>query len=189
MTQHSHCRMPLRASIAVLMATFAITCAAQDASTPSPPTEKAAPPGMNSMSWLEGCWQGSVNKRDFREVWLPLRAGMMLGVSETVSGDKMLDFEYLRIESRGDSAYYVISPPGKAESAFKLTEELVDASDGAHTFVFLDPGASFPQRIGYRRANEGWLYIEVEGTVNAAPHKLIYPMRRIGCESGEVLAK
>lgn len=158
----------------------------------SPPA-RAAPqtlpaPPFSALAWLEGCWQGSVNKRDFREVWLPQRGGVMLGVSQTVTGDKTLDFEYLRVEPRTDGVYYVASPPGKAEEAFKLTAELVDAED-AHTFVFTDPAREFPQRIAYRRASEGWLYTEVEGKVRGADRKVIYPMRRIDCESGEFIRK
>lgn len=148
----------------------------------------AVPPTLASMQWLEGCWQGSVNKRDFREVWLPQRGGMMIGVSQTVSGDQTLDYEYLRVEPRTDGVYYVASPPGKPEEAFKLTSELVDVDD-AHTFVFLDPARDFPQRIGYRRASEGWLYTEVEGKVKGAERKVIYPMRRVDCETGEFIRK
>ncbi|MEO5702153.1 MAG: DUF6265 family protein [Casimicrobiaceae bacterium] len=145
-------------------------------------------PSLPSLGWLEGCWQGNVNKRDFREVWLPQRGGMMLGVSQTVSGDKTLDFEYLRMESRADGVYYVASPPGKPEAAFKLAAERVDEED-AHTFDFVDPAREFPQRIGYRRASEGWLYTEVEGKVKGADRKVIYPMRRVDCESGELIKK
>ncbi len=150
------------------------------------PTE--TPPTLASMQWLEGCWQGSVNKRDFREVWLPQRGGMMIGVSQTVMADKTLDYEYLRLEPRGDAVYYVVSPPNKPEEAFKLTSELVDKED-AHTFVFLDPARDFPQRIGYRRASEGWLYTEVEGKVKGADRKVIYPMRRVDCATGEFIRK
>ncbi|MDQ6620116.1 MAG: DUF6265 family protein [Pseudomonadota bacterium] len=166
---------------------------APDSPAPSPGSPPAVArsvgvPGMSALSWLEGCWKGSVSNREFREVWLPQRGAMMLGVSQTVTDDKTTDFEYLRIEPRGDAAYYVVSPPGKPESAFRLSDEVVDI-DGSHTYVFLDPARDFPRRIGYRRGGEGWLYTEVEGKVNGADRRVIYPMRRIQCESGAVLAK
>jgi len=183
-----HRRFPSASRI--LLTALVVSCIdasrGEDATSSKPP---AAPPAMTALGWLEGCWQGNANQREFREVWLPQRGGMMVGVSQTVQGDKTLDFEYLRMESRGDGVYYVASPPGKPESAFKLTEETVDAADGAHTFVFLDPSRTFPRRIGYRRGSEGWLYTEVEGVVDGAPRRVIYPMRRINCESGEVIAK
>jgi hypothetical protein len=193
--------IPLRNTCALLFAfVFVTPCALAQApaQSPSAPSSAAASaegssqatrPELKSLAWLEGCWQGSANSREFREVWLPQRGGMMVGVSQTVMGDKTLDYEYLRIENRGDGAYYVVSPPGKPEMAYKLTDELVDKEDGAHTYVFLDPAHEFPRRIGYRRATQGWLYTEVEGTVNGAERKVIYPMRRIDCASGEVITK
>lgn len=148
----------------------------------------SAPLALESMTWLEGCWQGSVNKREFREVWLPYRGGMMLGVSQTVMEARTIDYEYLRLENRSDGVYYVTSPPHKAEAAFKLTDASVDKED-AHTFTFSDPARDFPQRISYRRASEGWLYAELAGKVNDAERKVIYPMRRIACEGGEFIRK
>lgn len=152
------------------------------------PAAAAAAPTLASLDWIGGCWQGTVNKREFREVWLPQRGGMMLGVSQTVSADKTLDYEYLRLETRADGVYYVASPPGKPEQAFRLTGATVDKED-AQTYSFTDPAREFPQRIGYRRASEGWLYIEVEGKVKGADRKVYYPMRRVDCESGEFLKK
>ncbi len=158
--------------------------AAPAAAPPAPQTLPA--PTMASLAWLEGCWQGSANKREFREVWLPHRGAMMLGVSQTVMDGKTIDYEYLRLEPRADGVYYVASPPGKPEEAFKLTAEVVDRED-AHTFQFTDPSREFPQRIGYRRASEGWLYTEVEGRVKGAERRVIYPMRHVDCESGELI--
>ncbi|HZQ60478.1 MAG TPA: DUF6265 family protein [Casimicrobiaceae bacterium] len=186
--------MPLARFAFVLLFAAADVAIAQPApatESPATPAAPAAPgvPDIQSMKWLEGCWQGSVNNRTFREVWLPLRGAMMVGVSQTVMGDKTLDYEYLRIEPRGEGTFYVVSPPGKPERAFKLTDELVDKEDDAHTFVFVDPAGEFPRRIGYRRATQGWLYTEVEGKVGGADRKVIYPMRRIDCETGEIVAK
>ena len=154
---------------------------------------KAGEPGseplaMESMAWLEGCWQGNVNKRDFREVWLPYRGGMMLGVSQTVMEGKTIDYEYLRLENRSDGVYYVAAPSRKPEAAFRLTDASVDKED-AHTFTFSDPAREFPQRISYRRASEGWLYAELAGKVSGAERKVIYPMRRVDCEGGEFIRK
>ena len=157
--------------------------------TPAAPATRELPaPGFAALSWLEGCWQGSINKRDFREVWLPARGGMMLGVSQTVSADKTVDYEYLRIEPRSDGVYYVVSPPGKAEDAFKLSAETVDPED-VHTFQFTDPAREFPSRIGYRRGKEGWLYTEVQGKVGGKDRLVIYPLRRVSCESGELITR
>jgi hypothetical protein len=45
----------------------------------------------------------------------------------------------------------------------------------------------FPQTIIYRRGTGGWLYVHVEGALGGEDKRIIYPMRRIDCESGEFL--
>ena len=62
---------------------------------------------------------GTVNQREFREHWLPLRGGMMLGAARRCSRARRRDYEYLRIEPRADGVYYVAMPSGN-ETAFKL---------------------------------------------------------------------
>jgi hypothetical protein len=119
--------------------------------------QPANPPlTVDSLSWLYGCFGGTVNQRDFREQWMPLRGGMLLGIGSTVNVDKVQSYEYLRIESRPDGVYYVALPSGQKEAAFKLTAAV--SEDGATTFTFSNPDHDFPQRIHYRRGTEGWLY-------------------------------
>src|SRR5512141_84697 len=55
-----------------------------------------APPGLAQLAWLEGCWRGVANDREFREHWLPLRGDLLVGVSHTVMEGKTVGFEYLR---------------------------------------------------------------------------------------------
>ncbi len=47
----------------------------------------------------------------------------------------------------------------------------------------------FPQKLAYRRAAEGWLYASVEGKVNGVERKLVYPMRHVDCESGDLVTR
>ncbi len=163
----------------------AIVPSGRETQATQPATAEASP--LAVFAWLEGCWRGSVNQRDYREQWMPLRGNLMVGMSQTVSGSKTQDFEYLRIEPRADGIYYVAAPAGKAESAFRFVEETVDRENDRndHIFTFASGGSEFPQRIVYRRASEGWLYATVEGKVGGADRQVVYPMRRIGCESGE----
>jgi hypothetical protein len=167
------------------------------AQAPSPPAATSAEirsPGgdpLAPLAWLEGCWRGTVNKREFREQWMPLRGSMMIGVSQTISDGKTDDYEYLRLETRPDGVYYVAVPSGKSETAYRLTEQAVDrtADRNDEIFTFANPALVFPQKITYRRGSEGWLYATVQGKVNGADREFIYPMRRIGCESGELIRK
>ena len=168
---------------AAIACCLAVACAiAQPA--PVAPTAPAAPT-LDALGWLHGCWEGKVNLRDFREEWLPLRGEMMVGVSQTVLQGKTLDFEYLRLESRPGGIYYVAVPSGKKETSFRLSGKVEDG--GNEIFTFENTADEFPQRLIYRRGTEGWLYAHVEGAINGEERKVIYPMRRVDCRTGELL--
>ena len=179
--------------VAVLLAT---PVAAQNVPPPATGAPEAQAPtkevaALEPLGWLEGCWRGDVNQREYREHWMPLRGGMLIGVSQTVMQGTMQSYEYLRLESRPDGVYYVAAPSGKAETAFRLQEQTVDTAEGRNDtiFTFANPRPEFPQRIVYRRASEGWLYATVEGKVGGADRQVIYPLRRVDCESGEFIRK
>jgi hypothetical protein len=139
------------------------------------------------LAWLSGCWKGSANQREFREQWMPLAGTVMLGVGHTTQSGQTQDYEYLRIEPRADGIYYVALPSKQKETAFKLGEIVKDDADTI--FTFSNPTHDFPQRIVYRRGLGGWLYAHAEGTLNGTERKIIYPMRRVSCESDEVIPK
>jgi hypothetical protein len=175
-------------------ALVATSAAAQTAPLPGPGA--AEPKAQDSaalapLAWLEGCWRGNVNQREYREQWMPLRGGMLIGVSQTVTQGKTQGYEYLRLESRPDGVFYVAVPVGRAETAFRLDEQTVDKAGDRNDeiFTFVNPRPEFPQRIVYRRASEGWLYAAVEGKVGGADRQVTYPMRRIDCESGELILR
>jgi hypothetical protein len=187
--------MIVRASLAALL--VLVLCAGAAAQTPpAAPADPKAPPAraadagssLAQFSWLEGCWRGSVNQREFREHWLPLRGDLLVGVSHTVMDGKTLDYEYLRLEQRADGVYYVTASPGQKESVYKLVDVTTpEGGDVVYSFANSAPG--FPQKISYRKNTEGWLYATVEGKVAGADRQVIYPMRRVGCETGELIRK
>ena len=177
-----------------------LACTAARAQAPAPATP-ATPPAaagaaaptpldttsLASLAWLEGCWRGSVNQREFREHWLPLRGGMMVGASHNVLGDKTLDYEYLRLESRADGIHYVAVPSGKPAADFRLATAASD-SNGTH-FTFVNAVDEFPQQLAYHRGAEGWMYASIEGKLNGEARTVTFPMRRVTCESGEPIRK
>ena len=176
-----------------LAAAFAVTAAgAQTAAAPGaadPKAQDAA--GLAPLSWLEGCWRGTAGLRQFREHWMPLQGAMMIGVSQTIEKGATQGYEFLRLEPRPGGVFYVASPVGKPETAFRFEGETADKADDRNDaiFTFVNPKQEFPQTITYRRAKEGWLYATVEGKVGGAERKAIYPMRRIDCESGELILR
>jgi hypothetical protein len=169
------------------------TQAPASTSEPTSPSEAKAlgADAFAALAWLKGCWRGSVNQREFTEHWLPPRANLMLGASHTVFQGRTQSYEFLRIEVRPDGVHYVAAPPGQKEAAYRLVERTVDNAAGRNdeVFTFENTERAFPQRIIYRRGSEGWLYATVEGDVAGAPKQVVYPMRRYGCDTGELLAR
>lgn len=168
--------------------------------TPAPAAVPAAPAPadvkpqdaatLKSLAWLQGCWLGTAGQREFREEWMPLRGAMMIGVSQTLDEKGATQgYEFLRLEPRTGGVYYVANPSGRGEVAFKFDGETSDKTNERNDtiFTFVNPKQEFPQVIAYRRSKEGWLYASVEGKVGGADRKATYPMRRINCETGEVV--
>jgi len=180
--------------------TSAPTDPAKASSPPPAETAKAAPPPqaeaakavappleLASLAWLDGCWRGEVAQYEFREHWLPLRGGLMVGAGHVVFQGKTQDYGYLRLETRPDGVYYVSISSAKKEAAFKLASATIDDKDTI--FTFTGSSDEFPQRIVYRRGIDGWLYGSVEGKVKGEEKKVIYPMRRVDCQNGDLIRK
>ena len=128
-----------------------------------------------------------MNQRDYREQWLPFEGGMLVGAGQQVMKGKMQDYEYLRIEARFDGVVFSQFGADRKEAAFRLESTTVDGNDTVFTFV--NTVSTFPARLVYRRGTEGWLYETIEGQLAGADKKVIYPLRRVDCESGELITK
>ncbi len=184
---------PRRAACGRLRAVLLLACLANGvAAAPPTPAPQAAPPdaapavtadALASFSWLEGCWRGMVNEREFTEQWMRARGGTMQGTSRMVMAGESQGGEKLRLEPRGDAMYYVVAPEGQKEEAFRFAGKTVETIDGRsdEIFTFENPAQAFPQRIVYRHTAGGGLFAQVEGKVNGADRKVIYPMRKIDC--------
>jgi hypothetical protein len=111
---------------------------------------------LKDLAWLTGSrsMQGSVL---IEERWTDPASNMMLGVSRTIRGDKVVEFEFLRIEARADGLYYVAQPGGRPPTDFKLTRW-----DGTEA-VFENPQHDFPKRILYRRLPDNVVVARVDG--------------------------
>ena len=166
-----------------------------------PPAESSAPAaggdGANAkpaasdtgplapLAWLEGCWQGAVNQREFREHWLPLRGGIMIGAGQSVLRGKMQDYEFMRLEPKPDGVVFTQFSGDRSESSFRLDSTVNDDKD--IVFTFANTADAFPARLVYRRGTGGWLYETIEGKLDGNDRKVIYPLRRVDCETGELI--
>jgi len=200
-------RIRRQASLAALLLLGATAAAQQPAAPPEAavPPEAAAPPAAPSqpqspatpkldegaafaaLAWLEGCWQGTVNQREFREQWLPPRGGMLIGAGQSVLRGKIQDYEFLRIEPRGDGIYFSQFGGDRKETSFRLDKVVNEDKDTI--FTFANTTDTFPARLVYRRGTEGWLYETIEGKTSGGDRKVIYPLRRVDCETGELIGK
>jgi len=181
-------------------------CAAARAQQPAVPGPAPAPPPaapaeaatsaaapetsgpLAPLAWLEGCWQGNVNQREFREQWLPLRGGLLIGAGQSVLHGKMQDYQYMRVEPKSDGVYFAQFSGDRKETSFRLAGTQTADKDTIFTFVNIAADA-FPARLVYRRGSEGWLYETIEGTLNGGERRVIYPLRRVDCETGDFILR
>ena len=116
-------------------------------------------PTIADLSWIAGDWQTAPGGRaQIEEHWTNVAGDSMMGMSRTVAGEKMVEFEYLRIEQRADGVYYVAHPKARCPGTdFKLTKA------SATEAVFENPQHDFPKRIIYRKTAEDSLTASIDG--------------------------
>ena len=127
------------------------------------------------LAWLAGCWQLRAGARLTEEQWLAPRGGTMLGVSRTVRGDSLREYEFLRIHEAGDTLVYVAAPSGQPTAEFRA----VAVTDGLVTFE--NPAHDFPQRITYRRTTPDSVVARIEGTAQGVVRGVDFPFARVAC--------
>ncbi|MGB0578647.1 MAG: DUF6265 family protein [Limisphaerales bacterium] len=103
------------------------------------------------LAWLADAWTGQKRTSSIEEHWSPPRGGAMLGVSRTITKDKMRAFDYLRIIERDGGLVYVAQPGGRAATEFVLTNLENQRAE------FVNPLHDYPQRIVYELSKGGAL--------------------------------
>jgi hypothetical protein len=107
------------------------------------------------VSWLAGVWVGASGSD---ERWTPPAGGSMLGVSRTLRGNVMAEFEFLCIVERGGSLVYQAMPNGRSPATdFRLT------AIGPDQVTFENPTHDFPKALRYKRRPDGTLEAVVSG--------------------------
>jgi hypothetical protein len=99
----------------------------------------------------------------------------MLGMSRTVRGDSLIEYEQLRIGARAGHAVYFAAPSGQKPSEFTAAS----VSDTLVTFE--NPQHDFPQRIIYRRRGADSLIARIEGTMNGTARGVDFPYAKARC--------
>lgn len=98
----------------------------------------------------------------------------MIGMGRTVAGGKTVEFEFLRIEQRGDDIFYVAHPNAQCpQTDFKLTRLTKEE------VVFENPQHDFPKRVIYRKNTDGSLVAKVDAGEGTKSQTFSYlPVKR-----------
>jgi hypothetical protein len=138
-----------------LLATLMIIWSANTAKETS---AAGAPPKIVELGWMSGDWQTAAGGRaQIEEHWTLPAGGTMIGVGRTIAGDKTVEFEFLRIEQRGDDIFYVANPNAQCpQTDFKLT------SLTGQQAIFENPEHDYPKRVIYRKKSDGSLVASID---------------------------
>jgi hypothetical protein len=125
------------------------------------------------LRWIAGHWAGPAGRAHAEEHWIAPRAGLMMGVSRTAVGDRIVAFEFLRIEKRPDGIYYVAQPGGRSPVAFKLTRSAPALA------VFENPEHDHPKIISYELEDASTLVATIEGEEGGKHKKQEFRLQRM----------
>jgi hypothetical protein len=123
---------------------------------------------INDLKWLTGSWRMEKMDRTIEEQWNAPAGGVMLAVGRTVKNGKLVEFEFLRIEQRGDSLVYLAQPGGQPPTEFAL--ESMTPSE----VVFANLLHDFPKRIRYKKNADGSVTARVEDDTGKKGQDFIY---------------
>lgn len=140
------------------------------------PARAQGPASVGRAAWLAGCWRLAAGDRVIDEQWMVPGGQVMLGMSRTVRGGRVVEEERIRIHVVLGKLTYTAYPSGQAQADFTLSRE------GDSLLEFENRAHDFPQRIRYRRRSADSLVAQVEGTANGQSRVIAYPMARVRCE-------
>ncbi len=135
-------------------------------------TPAAIAADLNDLEWLSGTWVLTKGDRVTEESWLRPAGGIMIGVSRTVAGGKVREFEFLRIEQRGPDLFYVAQPNGRPPIEFKLVKSTLTE------VVFENLQHDFPQQIRYTRNADGSMTASIKGPGKQGPKTFAFEYQR-----------
>lgn len=127
---------------------------------------------LADFAWLTGAWLLERGASRTEEHWSTPASNGMLGTSRTLRGDRMVEFEFLRIVARDGAIYYIAQPGGRPATEFKLT-----SFDGV-TAIFENPQHDFPKRILYKKKPDGSLTARIDAGAGVTQGVMEFPFKR-----------
>ena len=131
---------------------------------------------MESLSFMVGCWQ-QPGANGIREQFAPPATNMMTGLSQFWRGDRIVDWEFHRIDQGPQGPVITPHPRGEASVSFapiELTPTRI---------VWSNPDHDFPNRIIYERVAPDTLVVVAEAD-GPEGRRLAFRMARVSCTEG-----
>jgi hypothetical protein len=123
----------------------------------APLAAQTAPGGIQALAWMEGAWSGEKDGVAMEELWTAPRGGALLGLHRDVKSQRLVSWEFLRIQATDAGIIYFASPRSAPPTPFKMIEL------GDKRVVFENKEHDFPQRILYWLDAKGALHARIEG--------------------------
>lgn len=127
---------------------------------------------LTAMSFLQGCWAGTMGSLDMREQWTEPEGGVMLWTTRFYRDGVLADFEFgMLMEEDGVATLWPYPRGERSAHGFPLV-----STDGEYVFENLEH--DFPVRIVYTRDGEDGLNPRAEGPDGEGPR---WTLRRVAC--------
>jgi hypothetical protein len=137
--------------------------------------EEAKGSTIGKLAWLAGCWERTSGERRVDEQWMKPGGGTMFGMGRTVVGGRTSEFEQMQIREDAGQLVFTAKPSGQEEASFRS----IDLTGSS--VVFENKAHDFPQRVIYRRLEDGTLLARIEGEQNGKARGVDFPMQRVAC--------
>ncbi len=147
------------AFVLLLAVGVTVVAGAQSASPPaSQPTSRPGRVDLTKLKWMAGCWRARLDKDTMvEEDWTQPVENLLLSTTRYFKKDKATSFEFSKIEATDSGVTFAASTEGKPFDSYSL-KTLVD-----EYVLFENLKKTFPQRIIYRLASDGYLIPRNEG--------------------------
>ena len=132
-------------------------------------------PHMEQVAWLRGCWEAQTREGTIEAQWLPPRASSILGVSRTIHGSRLVDYEMALIRERGDRLSYETHPSDGEPDLF------LSVAIEKQTVVFENLKPRFPSRVGFELTAPDRLLAWFDGLQNSQDQRVEYRYVRVSC--------
>ena len=129
---------------------------------------------IDRAAFLQGCWERRDGTLTVEEHWMKPRGRSMLGMSRTVRGDTLVEWEFLRLYERGERLVYAAQP------ARQPAAEFTSVSIERDVIMFMNPAHDFPQRIIYRASGDS-LFARIEGNLKGHERGVDFRYGRVSC--------